>query len=267
MGSNRQRLSALIGIGIAMLFVLNSCLSTTTAVSKVQAYDSSVIKEQLAGPELPQGIHYTWSDPLPNKTSVKKSYFMILPLLVVNVFQTNHKVTLGQSSLELPIDDMFKREFLNVFDSLPWNMLHQHGHSMDIEIREIKSTGVFASGFASIIGAGNTGAMGKMALCMRIQTKIQFKFTLYSRDSILLQRNSTLLVNSGDWGNLKLSYIDSKTGRTILITKLPYVITGDSFEILLPLIKEVCTICLKEASREIADRTKDSLRDYYRDNL
>jgi len=64
-------------------------------------------------------MHNDW--PFAKQTSVKKSYFMVLPLIVINGFSIKHKITLGQSSFEIPPEEILKRELILAFKDNHWS--------------------------------------------------------------------------------------------------------------------------------------------------
>jgi hypothetical protein len=233
----------------------------------VKAYDNSIFEKQSANSELPVGISLNLQNPLPDSTSVRKSYVMVLPLVVINYFQSNHKLTLGQSSLETPTVELFKSELLRNFELLEWDVPYQHGYSINIDVVEIEASGVFASGGYFFIAPGygtGTGASGDISQCTRIQSKVHITFNLNNKDSLIAQSDFFLFAEADGSGKVKLSYRDNQTRKYVRIpASLPKLVLGKSFECLIPATKAAYFICIKSVSREIVLRVRNSLSDFY----
>lgn len=253
--------------GMMLPFLINGCLGSKKVKGIVKAFDRVVVKEQYTGLELPAGIRLKLLNPLPDSTSVRKSFVMVLPLLVINYFQTNHKLTLGQSSLETPTVDLFKSELLRYFELLEWDVPYQHGYSINIDVVEIETSGIFASGGYMFIAPGygtGTGASGKISQCTRLQSKVHISFNLNKKDSLIAHSDFILFAEANGSGKVKLGYRDNQTKKYVLIpASLPKLEIGKSFECLIPATKAVYYIAIKSVSREIVLRVRNSLSDFY----
>jgi hypothetical protein len=251
---------------VILSFLLHGCLSSKKVTGMVKAFDKSVVKEQFTSLELPAGIRFILLNPLPDSSSVRKSYVMVLPLIVINYFQTNYKLTLGQSSLENPTIELFKTELINNLNPLQWELLYQNGYAININVHEFTSTGVFASGFwAAFAGAYETGAGtgGEISHNMRIKSEVYVSLDLNCNDNTLDHRDFMFLVKANEFGKLKIVNTDLRSGRAVTMpTSLPNVVPGHSFELLIPSTKEVYNICIKMVSREIVNVVENYVLQY-----
>jgi hypothetical protein len=230
-----------------LTFLLNGCLSLKETTGMVRSYDARLIKQHSTCLELPAGINLNLQNPLPDSSSVKKSYMMVLPLVVVNYFQTNHKLTLGESSLDTPTAELFKSELLSNLKRLEWNVLYNNGYSIDIDVHKINSTGIFASGYLAVIAASNSASAGKggeISHSMRIQSEAFVSMELTRDDNILIHRDFIILVKTNGYGKLKIEFTDRQYGQAIAIpTSLPRLVPIHAFEDLIPSTKKVYSIC------------------------
>jgi hypothetical protein len=251
---------------LILTFLLNSCLSSRKATAMVKAYDNSIFEKQSANSELPPGISLNLQNPLPDSSSVRKSYVMVLPLVVINYFQTNHKLTLGQSSLETPTAELFKSELLSNLNRLQWDVLYQNGYSIDINVHKITSTGVFASGFwAAFAAAYSTGAGtgGAISHSKRIQSEVYVSINLKRNDNILGQSDFIFLVKANESGKLKIVSTDCQSGRAVTIpASFPKLVPGHSFELLIPSTKEVYCICTTMVCHQIVNIVENYLLEF-----
>jgi hypothetical protein len=251
---------------LMLTFLLNSCLSSKKVTAMLRAYDKSITEKESPDSKLPAGINLNLQNPLPDSTSVRKSYVMVLPLVVINYFQTNHKLTLGQSSLETPAAELFESELSNNLNRLQWDALYQNGYSIDIDIHEITSTGVFASGFWAAFAAAystGAGAGGEISHSMRIQSEVYVSLNLKWNDNILGHSDFIFLVKANESGKLKIVYTDCQSGKAVnMPVSFPKLVPGHSFELLIPSTKEVYCICTTMACRQIVNIVENYLLEF-----
>lgn len=252
---------------LMLTLLLNCCLSSKKVTAMVKAYDNCIYEKQSINSKLPAGISLNLQNPLPDSSSIRKSYVMVLPLVVINYFQTNHKLTLGQSSLETPTVELFKSELLRNFELLDWDVPYQHGYAINIDVVEIEASGVFSSGGYFFIAPGygtGTGASGDISQCTRIQSKVHISFNLNNKDSLIAHTDVFLFVEANGSGKVKLGYRENQTRKYVLIpASLPKLVLGKSFEYLIPATKAAYYIAIKSVSREIVIRVRNNLSDFY----
>ena len=188
---------------------------------------------------------------------------MVLPLIVINYFQANHKLTLGQSSLELESAEVFKSELLCNLEKLPWTDLHQKGYSVDVDVHEIAAFGVYKSGLGAVF-VFPSGSVGKFSTCKKVYSNINISVRLNKNDTLVFHRDLNLIVKVNSTGDLKVTHIDNQTGKGFSVpTSLPNMYLGKSLETLVPSTKKIYAIGIQEASREVSTYIENYLLDFY----
>ena len=245
---------------------MSSCLSTQTVASLVKTYDSKLVKVKSDSLALPAGITFKLNNQLPKNSSVKQSYFMAVPLIVINYFQANHKLTLGQSSLELSSAEFFKNELLCNLEQLPWTELYQKGYSIDVDVHEMAVFGVYKSGFAAAFAFPSGGSAGKFSTCKKVYSNINISVSLNKNDIIVFHRDLNLIVKVNTSGILKVKHIDNQTSKGAFLPTLPNMYVGKSLETLIPSTKKIYAVGIQEASREISTYLENYFLDFYSAN-
>jgi hypothetical protein len=253
----------------ACALLCSGCMTTKQIQKAITEHDQS-IKHVEVSLILPKGITITTTHGLPKQTQTRKTYCIILPLLAIDYFQTNHKITIGQSSFERTPMEIFKSKLIAHLLLLksPWEELERKGFRLDVKILTTESYGTFSSGYIAMFGY-YSGYMGKFRVVKNVKSEIQIDFRLSQHDSLFASRTFSIFMKGSQLGRTKVVYVDSSKREKVLLpfqkNSLPQA-NGHTVNDLINTSQTFLEISIEETIKIITKVLENYLADFAAEN-
>ncbi len=207
--------------GLSM--VISGCISTHTlnaVLANQQKFEAPLIFQNLNSP-IP--IEITVENELRNKTEATVAMVTIIPLIIYNEFEVNHRIFLGQSSLPISMSEDLKQKLNEalLYSGSPLVKNLKEGYHLTINVKTIEVYGAYLSGWwGFFFGYGYTGAghAERIHLSKNARSEITYSLQLYQNDSTLFTKEKSLRIQNSylhTW--CKGKYTDIITAESIPI--------------------------------------------------